>query len=164
MHNAPPVVYPVGRFALGRILLVLISGLSALGIFSWQSLTLAAGPHLWGAWLLWGGCGLCAALWLPKQYLSDGHLFWSGEAWFWQHDTTSAEAWPAVRISVGLDFGQGLLLWVQPLDDLGIVRGRMVSAWLEAGSMPSKWHGFRCAVYSRPKTAEVSGSVVRETL
>jgi hypothetical protein len=163
MHNAPPVVYPVGRFAWGRILLVLICGLSALGIFSWQSLTLAAGPQLWGAWLLWGSCGLCGALWVPKQSLCDGHLFWNGEAWFWQHDTTSAEPSQAVRISVGLDTGQGLLLWVQPLGELGIAQGRMVSAWLEAGAMPSKWHGFRCAVYSRPKTAALSGSVARES-
>ena len=58
----------------------------------------------------------------------------------------------AVAISVGVDTGQGLLLWLQPLNEEGHAQGRLLCAWLQARAMPSKWHGFRCAVYSRPKT------------
>jgi DNA-binding transcriptional LysR family regulator len=63
----------------------------------------------------------------------------------------SAQA-QAVRLTVGLDTGSGLLMWLQSVDDQGRVMGPLSSAWLQADAMPSKWHGFRCAVYSRPKT------------
>jgi hypothetical protein len=164
MHNAPPVVYPVGRFALGRVVLVAVCGLSAVGMLSWQSLTLAAGPKLWCAWCLWGFCALSAAHWALRQALTGGRLGWSGEAWFWQAGSDSAEQAQAVTVSVGLDTGQGLLLWVQTVDELGRVQGLLCSAWLQAGAMPSKWHGFRCAVYSRSKTAELPGRVSQEGL
>jgi DNA-binding transcriptional LysR family regulator len=62
----------------------------------------------------------------------------------------SAQA-QTVRLTVGLDTGPGLLLWIQSVDEQGRVMGPLTSAWLQADAMPSKWHGFRCAVYSRPK-------------
>lgn len=152
MHNAPPVVYPVGRFVWGRLLFVAVCMFSAVGLFSWQWQTLATGPKLWTAWLLWVVCALSAALWAPRQTLTAGRLGWSGEAWFWQAHADSAEQSQAVAVSVGLDTGQGLLLWLQPLNEEGDAHGRLLCAWLQASAMPSKWHGFRCAVYSRPKT------------
>ena len=152
MYNAPPVVYPVGRFVAGRILLVAVCGLSAVGMVSWQAQTLVTGPKLWAGWWMWATCALCAALWAPRQALTQGRLGWSGESWFWQADSDTVEPTQAVAVSVGLDTGQGLLLWVQPLDEQGRAQGRRASAWVQAGAMPSKWHGFRCAVYSRPKT------------
>ncbi len=160
MHNAPPVVYPVGRFPLGRILLVGICGLSAVGLLSWQIQTRATSAMIWAAWCVWGICALTAALWTPRQVLVDGRLGWSGEAWFWQADEDAAEQAQAVTVSVGLDSGQGLLLWVQPLNEHGRAQGRLCSVWLQANAMPSKWHGFRCAVYSRPKTSELSDRVM----
>ena len=152
MYNAPPVVYPVGRFAVGRLVFVAVCVLSAVGLLSWQMQTLATGSKLWAAWGLWGACAGSAALWAPRQTFSGGRLGWSGEAWFWQAHADSAEQAQPVAVSVGLDTGQGLLLWLQPLNEQGHAQGRLLSAWLQAGAMPSKWHGFRCAVYSRPKT------------
>jgi hypothetical protein len=157
MVNAPPVVYPVGRFAEGRLLFVAVCVLSAVGLLSWQMQTLVTGFKLWAAWGLWVACAGSAALWAPRQTFSGGRLGWSGEAWFWQAHADLAEQTQAVAVSVGLDTGQGLLLWVQPLDEQGgRAQGRLRSAWLQAGAMPSKWHGFRCAVYSRPKTVAMS--------
>jgi hypothetical protein len=164
VHNAPPVVYPVGRFAVGRVALVAVCGLSAVGMLSWQSLTLAAGPSLWGAWCLWGVCALSAAHWGPRQALKGGRLGWSGEAWFWQANADSAEQAQPVAVSLGLDTGQGLLLWVRTVDEQGRAQGLLQSAWLQAGAMPSKWHGFRCAVYSRPKMAALSDKGLQERL
>jgi hypothetical protein len=152
MNNAPAVVYPVGRFVVGYILLVTVCGLSAAAMVSWQLQTLVTGPKLWAGWVVWGVCALSAARWAPKQALAGGRLGWSGESWFWQADADTVEQAQAIAVTVGLDTGQALLLWVQPLDELGRAQGRRASAWLEAGAMPSKWHGFRCAVYSRPKT------------
>ncbi len=164
MHNAPPVVYPVGRFAVGRMWLVLVCGLSAVGLLSWQMLTLATGPKLWAAWVFWGSCAGFAAVWAPRQALTDGRLGWSGQSWWWQADADTADQVQAVSVSVGVDTGPGLLLWVQPLDDQGRAQGRRLCAWLQAAAMPSKWHGFRCAVYSRPKKAALSDGVLHERL
>jgi len=164
MHNAPPVVYPVGRFAVGRMWLVLVCGLSAVGLLSWQMLTLTTGPKLWAAWVFWGSCAGFAAVWAPRQALTDGRLGWSGQSWWWQADADTADQVQAVSVSVGVDTGPGLLLWVQPLDDQGRAQGRRLCAWLQAAAMPSKWHGFRCAVYSRPKTAALSDGVLHERL
>jgi hypothetical protein len=152
MHNAPPVVYPVGRFVWGRLLFVAVGVLSAVGLLSWQLQTLATGPKLRAAWMFWGVCVGFAALWAPRQTLRGGRLGWSGEAWFWQTETDSAEQAQTVLVSVGVDTGQGLLLLLQPLNEKGDAQGRLLCAWLHARGMPSKWHGFRCAVYSRPKT------------
>jgi hypothetical protein len=162
MHNAPPVVYPVGRFSFGPILLVAVCSLSAVGLLSWQIQSLATSAMIWAAWCVWGICVLTAALWTPRQALVGGRLGWSGEAWFWQADGDSAGYAQAVAVSVGLDSGQGLLLWVQPLNEQGRTQGRLRSAWLQAGAMPSKWHGFRCAVYSRPKTTALSDGEPKE--
>ena len=159
MHNAPPVVYPVGRFVWGRLLFLTVGVLSAVGLLSWQLQSLTTGPKLWAAWMLWAVCAGFAAWWAPRQTLTDGRLGWSGEAWFWQADADSAEQAQAVAVSVGVDTGQGLLLWLQPLNEEGHAQGRLLCAWLQANAMPSKWHGIRCAVYSRPKTTSRPESV-----
>lgn len=164
MLNAPPVVYPVGRFVWGRLVFVAVGGLSAAGLLSWQLQTLATGPKLWAAWLMWAVCVGIAALWAPRQTLSGGRLGWSGEAWFWQADVDPVDQAQAVAVSVGLDTGQGLLLWLQPLNEEGHAQGRLLCAWLQARAMPSKWHGFRCAVYSRPKTAALPNRVEQARL
>ena len=164
MHNAPPVVYPVGRFALGRFLLVAVVVLSALGLLSWQMQSLATGLKLWAGWGFWGACVGSAVLWAPRQTLTGGRLGWSGEAWFWLAKADTAEQAQTVVVSVGLDTGQALLLWVRKVDEQGRAQGLLHSAWLQAGAMPSKWHGFRCAVYSRPKTVVQSERVPQERL
>ena len=151
MHNAPPVAFPVGRFVWGRVLCLAAATLSAAGLIGWQMQSQAATWLVAWAWVLWCLCWVATAAWAPRQHASAGRLFWTGETWFWlaEHDL-SAQA-QAVRLTVGLDTGSGLLLWLQRVDEQGRAMGPLSSAWLQADAMPSKWHGFRCAVYSRPK-------------
>ena len=164
MHNAPPVVYPVGRFVWGRWLFAAFCVLSAAGLIAWHKLSLATGPKLWAAGFVWAVCVLSAALWAPRQTLTDGRLGWSGESWFWQANADAGDHVQSVSVSVGLDSEAGILLWVQPLDEQGQAQGRLLCAWLQAGAMPSKWHGFRCAVYSRPMAAARSHKVPQARL
>jgi hypothetical protein len=96
-------------------------------------------------------CWVATAAWASRQHASEGSLFWTGEAWFWQAEHALSAQAQAVRLRVGLDTGSGLMMWVQSVDDQGRVTGLLRSAWLQADAMPSKWHGFRCAVYSRPR-------------
>ena len=155
MHNAPPVAFPVGRFVWGGVLCLLAVGLSAAGLIAWQMQSQVT-PWLvsfaWGVWLL---CCLIVALWSPRHRVAGGSLVWTGESWFWQAEHGLADPAQAVSLTVALDTGDGLLLWVTHVDDQGRVMGPLSSAWLQADAMPSKWHGFRCAVYSRPKRNSV---------
>ncbi len=152
MHNAPPVAYPVGRFVWGRVLAAAIASLSALGLIGWQGLAQVSGLQAWLAWGFWSVCVLGAILRSPGQTLADGHLLWSGESWFWRADGDPASHAQALSVAVGLDAGDRVLLWVHRLDAQGRTCGPLTCAWVQAQAMPSKWHGFRCAVYSRPKT------------
>lgn len=150
MHNAPPVAFPVGRFVWGRWLWLCASLLGALGLVTWQSASGASGVLVFSAWLFWVLCAGAAAVWGPRQNLSTGRLFWSGEDWFWMPDRSAAQ-WDmkSVSLSIGADLGFGLLLWVRLTDEDSAQPGPLTFAWLEKQAMPSKWHGFRCAVYSR---------------
>lgn len=53
MHNAPPVVYPVGRFAWGIACVWVLVLMGALGLLCWQFLSQAVGALTWWAWSLW---------------------------------------------------------------------------------------------------------------
>jgi hypothetical protein len=152
MYNAPPVAFPVGRFVWGRLVLVLPLGLSAAGLISWQIQSQVTPLQVTLAWGVWLFCGVAAAFWVPRQGISGGSLFWTGEAWVWQAEHALSGQSQAVHLTVAWDTGSGLLLWVKRVDDQGRVKGPLASAWLQADAMPSKWHGFRCAVYSRPMT------------
>lgn len=155
MLNASPVAFPVGRFVWGRVLLMSAVGLSAAGLIGWQMQSQVTPWLVLCAWGIWLMSWLSVAVWAPRHRVAGGSLFWTGEAWFWQAEhAPSVQAQP-VNLAVGLDTGAGLLLWVRSVDDQGRVNGPLCSAWLQADAMPSKWHGFRCAVYSRPKLNSV---------
>lgn len=156
MHNAPPVVYPVGRCVWARAAFMVVCGLSALGLILWSMQAQTDTALLWAAWLFWALCTAFAAWFAPKQALTGGRLGWTGEAWFWQQTGCAMPDAQAVSVMVGLDTGHGLLLWIRFLDEQGAARGQLVNAWVQADAMPSKWHGFRCAVYSRPKTSPLA--------
>jgi hypothetical protein len=156
MHNAPPVAFPVGRFVWGRAVWLAMAGLGAVGLGAWQMWGQVAWSHVLWAWGFWGLCVLGAAFWVPRQTLTGGRLFWSGEAWTWQAEDGHCPVGVAeqdLMVSVGLDWGGGLLLFVRGLDVQGQGCGQWVGAWLSEGAMPSQWHGFRCAVYSRAKAS-----------
>jgi hypothetical protein len=154
MHNAPPVAYPVGRFVWGPVLLAAVLLLSAAGLVSWQLQSQASSTLVWSAWIFWAACGAATVYGGPKQTLSEGHLLWSGEAWLWQsvlgEDALSQDD-QGLNLAVGMDFGGGMLLLLQAGGELRQGHGPWFCAWVSEQAMPSKWHGFRCAVYSRPK-------------
>jgi hypothetical protein len=156
MHNAPPVAFPVGRTFWGRVvglILVLSSACALLAVMGYGQVKPASLLVAGFAWALCVGVGW---FWAPRENLSAGRLFWSGEAWFWQADapaTEMADSEQNLHLSVGLDLGWALLLWVTPLDAQGHRNGRLCSVWAQEASMPMKWHGFRCAVYSLPVSA-----------
>ena len=154
MHNAPPVAYPVGRFVWGMVLFigVLLASAAGLAIWQWQS---QAPSHLvWAAWVFWLICAALATYLGPRQVLSRGHLFWSGETWLWR-GVHNAEVFideeQGHHLTVACDFGSGMLLLLESCHEATQDRGPVLCAWVTEQSIPSKWHGFRCAVYSRPR-------------
>jgi hypothetical protein len=150
-HDAPPVVYPVGHFVWGRVFFVATASLSAAGLTFWQ-MQGASSPAWNVAWVGWLGCLIGTAVWGPRQTLSKGELFWTGEAWFWQYrDQKQQFQSHQVLLEKGLDTGSGLLLWITLLDSQSRRRSSLRCAWLSEAKLPSKWHGFRCAVYSRTR-------------
>lgn len=169
MHNAPPVVFPVGRFVWGAWVMGCLAALGALGLACWQWLAELPWAFMGWAWGAWGLCTTVAFLWKSGQPLGQGQLFWTGEAWFWQ-DTpanTSGQALHGpvdplmVSVAVRLDLAGVMLLAVQPFQENGQRTGPLRHVWLQKNSMPSKWHGFRCAVYSRPKAMRDPASSLR---
>lgn len=149
MHNAPPVAFPVGRFVWGSAILVLWGVCGALGLLAWQFHADVSPGLRWASWLGWGACFLLALGWAPRETLSDGRLFWNGESWFWDGADGQQQG---VEVSVRVDLNSAMGLSIQRLDGSGQPQGLLAYAWVQARTMPSKWHGFRCAVYSRPKT------------
>lgn len=146
MSNAPPVAFPVGRFVGARAAWLLLVLLSAGGLLAWSQLAQVSTALVMAAWSLWGLCGVGAWLGGKRQTLSDGQLRWDGQSWFWQPRLGQGFE---IQLTVGLDLGQGLLLWARR--DLGPAQGLglRVCAWVSQSAMPSNWHGFRCAVYCR---------------
>ncbi|WP_322992512.1 hypothetical protein [Limnohabitans sp.] len=160
MHNAPPVAYPVGRFVLGRVLLAGVLFLSAAGLMAWQLQSQAPTAMVWGAWIFWVLCAAATAHAGPQQILSQGELLWSGETWLWRSGL-GTDAWSTeeqgFNLSVGVDGGTRMLLLLQVGPKAQQGRGQWFCAWVSEQTMPSQWHGFRCAVYSRPMPNKPSG-------
>ena len=141
MHSAPPVVFPVGRFAWGLGLLMLLAA-SGLAL---SALALAQPSSSWRQALLpvSGLLGLALALLLWRYELLDrGQLCWDGQAW----SLVSHRFGGHVQVQVGLcwDAGQGLLLRVS-----GPHWRLPRYAWLQASDSPLHWHGLRCAVHAQ---------------
>ena len=159
MHNAPPVAYPVGRFVWGWPLFVGVLVISAAGLLSWQIQSQATGALVWSAWACWVVCASATAYGAPQQTLSEGFLLWNGQAWMWR-SRLGAEVLPdedqGLHLTVGLDLGAAMLVLLRTGHATRRGRGRFFCAWVSAQTMPSKWHGFRCAVYSRPMAVKES--------
>ncbi len=147
MHNAPPVVYPVGRFVWGRWFLGSLALMGAFGLYFVQSLRVTDSlPWTW-MWALWAVLVMVSVIICFKERLSEGSLAWSGESWCWR-DTGGHEA--GIQLVVLADFGSALWVAVRMLNNAGWPTQRF--AWMESREMPQAWHGFRCAVYSRPRS------------
>jgi hypothetical protein len=141
MHNAPPVVFPVGRFVWGRWVMLALALLGGVGLL-WHPHFPVLQVHPWAlsAW----GLLLLAALWATRaDHWQTGSLVWTGELWLWR-DPQDHE-WE-VSLQVVLDTGSALGLALTPQRSGVISLKRFV--WFSQGDLPVLWHGFRCAVYS----------------
>ena len=147
MHNAPPVVYPVGRFVWGPRMTGFLAALSAVALWAWRELSENAGLLQCLALMCWGASVFAAMVLAKRECLSEGQLVWDGEAWHWQ-DRQQHEH--PVHVHVLLDTGHSLFVVCQGLKGPVDAPLRRRFAWLHRAAMPLSWHGFRCAVYSRP--------------
>ena len=147
MHNAPPVMYPVGRFVWGICGVGALALTGAVGLLCWQVMSGAVGLMAWIAWALWA-VSSTLALWLESRESSaPGHLVWRGDGWCWQDQHLQEHP---VQLSLLRDGGR--TLWVSYRMAQGLEK---TNAWPQFAivaqtDMPLAWHGFRCAVYSRP--------------
>jgi hypothetical protein len=165
MQNAPSVDYPVGRFAwiawLGFVFS--LCSIMALTVSFWAGLFEA-----WSAaclFVIWVVLTLYAVIILRHQQIKNW-LCWDGHEWQVQTMRSRPKAPPAVTamlvpsarlnphlndlpshdgyaISVHLDFQQYLLV---SLFNPNALRQWF---WVSKRTYTERWHGFRCAVYSR---------------
>jgi toxin CptA len=146
MHNAPSVVYPLGRSGfLAWLLLGLWLAGALLAVFwfyvirqlDWRMvLTIAA------------VLGAGAAARTSWTRIPVGQLAWDGEAWRWE--SASYQTGIAVyELSVIADFQRRLLL---RLENQAHAR---LWLWVERSAMPDRWLDLRRAVYS-PRKSSIS--------
>ena len=139
IHNAPPVVYPLGRSNfLNRLLLGLwFSGL-LLSIL-WLLIVQRFDWRIGSAFL----AVLCAGLAVRSglKNLPTGQLVWDGNAWRWEsagYQTGIAE----YDVSVTADLQSRLLLRLENPASASLW------LWLERGSLPERWLDLRRAIYA----------------
>lgn len=156
MHNAPSVIYPVGRCRLVAALLVLLAVVALLMLILWWTTAIDPSPaHLWAGgtgtalWLGWG-------IWAARDWLCSpqGWLEWDAHApaaslvpsegqgaWRWR-DAVQEEATGLKGIELAVD-----------LQILALVRlqgaGRHPRwTWMERWRAPARWNDLRRALHS----------------
>ena len=145
LHNAPPVVYPLGRSRfLGTLLLgAWLAGLLLVVLWYFQGnrqLDWRIGLALTAAL----GAGVAAHIgWRNSP---AGHLAWDGEVWRWESPGYQAGV-AEYELSVLADFQHYLLL---RLENSAHTR---LWLWAERGAMPERWLDLRRAVYSPHKSS-----------
>ncbi len=149
LHNAPPVVYPVGRshFHAGLLLGLWLTGSMALLWWVCSAVVPAYGVAVAGVLVLCLGMAALRA-WIQAP---EGQLAWDGEVWRWQ--SAGYQAGEATyRLTVGADFQRVLLLRLE--------NSARASLWVWAGaaSFPERWLDLRRAVYSPGRVAPSWGS------
>jgi len=146
-HNAPPVVYPLGR---SRFLGALLVGLWLCGVLlalAWFRQT--AGQPGWRIALVFvsvagAGAAACRGWWNTPA----GQLAWDGEVWRWESPGYQAGV-AEYSLSVLADFQQVLMLRLENQAHA------CLWLWVERRSMPERWLDLRRAVYSPRKAAAV---------
>ena len=145
MHNAPPVVYPVGRFVWGLRLALCLAGVTLGVLLGWLVWTQASAFHAVWAACVFMAAALCTAWCLPREFLQTGELAWDGETW---HAPLPQGGDGPVHVVLTLDGGHFMLVSLRTTEQPGCLTGTQ-HALVRSADMPSRWHGFRCAVYSR---------------
>lgn len=143
MRSAPPVMVPVGGFAIGWRLPVVLAVFSALLLVwvGWTSgLSITQGLV---ALLIWSLTGWLSWRMEQRERLPPGELSWDGQRW--QFRARQGDPAPA-RLAVLCDLGPAMLVEVNI--QAGQCKGRRCT-WLADSQMPGQWHGWRCAVFAR---------------
>ena len=138
-HNAPPVVYPLGRsrFLGGLLLGVWFAGMVSALLWCSGSQASSWRLGLSGFSILAAGAAARAA-W---QRMPTGQLAWDGQ--FWQWEGAAGEGGLAQgAVSVIMDIQHGLLLRLENQ------AGTQAWLWLEKKILPARWLDLRRAVYS----------------
>jgi len=143
--SAPSVDFPVGRFFMGVYTVMALSFVTACALtYSY----LFGDFHGWRANLLlfvWLFAS-CLSMWAVRHGQSACCLSWNGDAW---HElpinspTFSPENVLDCDVTVHLDVQRYMLVSLYNLN------GFRKWFWVSRDSFPERWHGFRCAVYSR---------------
>lgn len=146
-HNAPPVVYPLGRSRfLGGLLLVLwLAGLLVLLLWFYVTRQLDWRMVLALATVL--GAGMAART--GWNNAPAGQLAWNGEVWRWEsssYQTGIAE----YELVVIADFQHRLLLRLENQAHAWLW------LWVERKALPERWLDLRRAVYSPYKSSATS--------
>jgi toxin CptA len=139
IHNAPPVVYPLGRSHFLRRLLL---GLWLAGLLL-TMLWLYVGQRLdWRVASAFAAVlGAGAAVRAGWNNMPTGQLVWDGKAWRWEsasYQTGIAEH----ELSIIADFQSRLLLRLENPASASLW------LWMERSAFPERWLDLRRAVYS----------------
>jgi len=144
--NAPSVDYPVGRFFISAWFSMFLAA-SAIALF-----VFVQGGQDFSDWRLalfvtsWVACSWFSFCRLRAGQLKSW-LSWDGNIWRVQ------DVYPTHSLALGgeaihaMDVHLDLqkLLFISLCSD----KGKRHWFWLSQESFPDRWHGFRCAVYSR---------------
>ena len=153
MRNAPPVVFPVGFFVGVPLSVMALALLSALVLTIWLSQAGADPVVQMFACSVWGLTVMLTLWWRRHEWLDRGQLCWTGQEWLWT-DAHGHEQQLSVHVQIDAVRGMLLRLQFKPADQRRFGVTTLARwAWLRKRDMPSHWHGFRCAVYSRPVDA-----------
>ena len=147
-HNAPSVVYPLGRsFFQG----CLLAGFWCAGLLVTAAWFYAAGRLDWRIFLV-AFMALAAgfAAFHGWQHSPAGNLAWDGQLWRWEsasYQTGVAEQ----KILILADFQNVLLLRIENQ------AGASLWLWAERKAAPDRWMDLRRAVYSPARAVAISG-------
>lgn len=156
MHNAPSVIYPVGRcrFLTAMVSLLALAGLG-LWLLWWTTVGPASATHWWAGvmgavlWLAW-------VTWASVDWwrLRPGRLQWDAHAaaasldpadgqgaWRW-HEEGAASATRLDQVEIALDLQFLALLRLQG------PQARCRWAWVERRRDLARWNDLRRAIHS----------------
>lgn len=142
LHNAPSVIYPLGRSRFLGWLLLLAWGLVGVLTVAWWFAAAAGDARPW----LGGATWLLAGFVMARGWHSspDGRLVWDGQHWAWESPVYQ-DGGDLAAPQVVLDLQFAVLL---RLDNPA---GASWWLWAERRALPARWLDLRRAVYARPR-------------
>ena len=142
IHNAPAVVYPLGR---SRFLGQLLFGFWFAGLLSVAAWLFTSQRFDWRIAMAFAVVlGSSAAAYLSWRHQPIGELHWDGSAWRWEsasYQTGVVEQ----EIIVMADFQSSILLRLKNPASANLW------LWPEKRTFPARWLDLRRAIYSTPK-------------